>query len=105
MAGVFEHWTIELGENDGLIGTSTKCQKYFKDLEKAVKASLEADKEKEKSKERKVNLDLHVRIAKKEGGQLESLWQSHEMRCRLKPNDPYVCFSVYYSLHKITAIY
>ena len=54
-----------LGENDGLIGTSTERQEYFEDLEKAVKASLETDKEKGKCKEeRKANLDLHVRMRK-----------------------------------------
>ena len=42
--------------------TGLLCQEYFADLKKAVKASLEADKEKEKVKqERKGNLDLEVK--------------------------------------------
>lgn len=53
--------SLSVGENDALIGTSAERQKYFEDLERAVKASLEADKEKEKCREeRKAKLDLHV---------------------------------------------
>ena len=38
--------SLSLDESDGLIGTSKERQENFEDLEKAVKASLEADKEK-----------------------------------------------------------
>ena len=44
--------TLSLDESDGLIGTSKERQEYFEDLEKAVKASLEADKEKKESKKK-----------------------------------------------------
>lgn len=76
--------SCSLGENDGLIGTSTERQKYFEDLEKAVKASLEADKEKRRE-ERTENLDLHVRMAKEEAERLESLRQRRELRVPLEP--------------------
>ena len=44
--------TLSIDESDGLIGTSKERQEYFEDLEKAVKASLETDKEKKKSKKK-----------------------------------------------------
>ena len=66
--------SLSVGENDALIGTSTERQKYFEDLERAVKASLEADKEKEnRREERKRKLDLHVRVAEEEAARLEGL--------------------------------
>lgn len=89
--------TLSLDESDGLIGTSKERQEYFEDLEKAVKASLEADKEKEKVKEeRKASLDVEVRIAKEQAERLERLRQSRELRCPLEPssNDPRARVSV-----------
>lgn len=44
--------TLSFDESDRLIGTSKEHQEYFEDLEKMVKASVEADKEKEKVKKR-----------------------------------------------------
>ena len=85
--------TLSLDESDGLIGTSKERQEYFEDLEMALKASLEADKEKEKVKEeRKANLDVEVRMAKEQAERLESLRQSRELRCPLEPsgNNPRV---------------
>lgn len=72
--------TLSFDESDRLIGTSKEHQQYFEDLEKMVKASVEADKEKEKEKvkeERKANLDVEVRMAKEQAERLERLWQSH----------------------------
>ena len=57
--------TLSLDESDGFIGTSKERHEYFEDLEKALKAFLEADKEKVKE-ERKANLDAEVRTAKEQ---------------------------------------
>ena len=89
--------TLSIDESDGLVGTSKERQEYFEDLEKAVKASLETDKEKEKVKEeRKANLDVEVRMAKEQAERMERLRQSRELRCPLEPssNDPRVRVSV-----------
>ena len=92
--------SLSLGENDGLIGTSTERQKYFEDLEKAVKASLEVDKDKVKRREeRKENLDLHVRMAKEEAERLESLRQRRELRVPLEPTS---CDRVWVSVRHST---
>ena len=93
--------TLSLDESDGLIGTSKERQEYFEDLEKAVKASLEADKEKEKVKEeRRANLDVEVRMAKEQAERLERLRQSRELRCPLEPsgNDPRVMVCVRHNI-------
>ena len=89
--------TLSLDKSDGLIGTSKERQEYFEDLEKAVEAFLEADKEREKVKEeRKASLDVEVRIAKEQAERLERLRQSRELRCPLEPssNDPCARVSV-----------
>ena len=90
-----------LGVNDGLIGTSAERQKFFEDLEKAVEASLEADKGKRTRKEeRRADLDSQVRMAKEETDRLEWLRQSRELRCPLEPssNEPRVRVSVRHSI-------
>ncbi|XP_068726598.1 uncharacterized protein [Montipora capricornis] len=89
------------GENDGLIGTSAERQKYFEDLEKAVEASLEADKGKQTRKEeRKADLAWQVSMAKEEAERLERLRQRRELRCPLEPsgNEPHVRVSVRHNI-------
>ena len=76
-------------------------QGYFEDLDKAVKASLDADKEREKCREEtKENLDLQVRMAKEQAHRLERLHQTREMRCPLEPRseDPQVKVSVWHNI-------
>ena len=100
-ANVHVPTTLNVDENDGLIGTSTERQKYFEDLEWAVKASLEADKEKEQRREeRRANIDLEVRMAKEEAERLERLRKSRELRCPQEPrsSDPRVRVSVRHSI-------
>ncbi len=90
-----EHSSCPLRENDGLIGTSTERQRYFNDLERAVKASLEEDQEKEKRREERTeNLDLQVKMAKEEAERLESLRQRRESRVPLEPTSNSVWVSV-----------
>lgn len=54
--------TLSLDESDGLIGTSKECQKYFEDLEKVVKASLEADKEQVKEEGKQILIRCLIQI-------------------------------------------
>ena len=93
--------TLSRDESDGLIGTSKERQEYLEDLEKTLKASLEADKEKEKVKEeRKANLDAEVRTAKEQAERLERLRLSRELLCPLEPsgNDPRVMVCVRHNI-------
>lgn len=54
--------SLSLDESDGLIGTSKECQEYFEDLEKVVKASLEADKEQVKEEGKQILIRCLIRI-------------------------------------------